>query len=364
MTASGGGRALDRKAPPKSGPEPFVARRAGTLQTQREKLPWPRDRPYRILSLDGGGIKGLYSACLLALVEEALGRPGSAGDYFDCIAGTSTGGVLAIGAGLSVPAALMSGFYEVRARTIFPPWRYRASKTFVGKLALAVLNRPLYDHQALEEALFDVLGETTLGASKPRLVIPAFLVPQAEITVFKTDHHPDFRNDHKMFAWEAARATSAAPTYFKGHERSERMFIDGGLWANNPVMIAIVDALSAYDLARESIEILSIGTGNLPWQIALQNAGGGLWNWKMAVSAAMYLTSDNALAQAGLLIGPQRIVRIEPEGEDALVEMDDWQGAAARLPSAAREAFASSRDSIMQHFREPVPPRERFYTSP
>lgn len=351
-----------RKAPPKSGLEPFVARRAGTLRGQREKLPWPKDRPYRILSLDGGGIKGVFSAALLAFIEEELGRRGCIGDFFDCIAGTSTGGILAIGAGLGVPARTMRTLYEQRGRAIFPPWRYRASKNLVGKVILGIMNRPLYDHVALETALFEVLGESPLGASKPRLVIPAFLVPEAEITVFKTDHHPDFRNDHRMFAWETARATSAAPTYLKGHERAERMFIDGGLWANNPVMVAIVDALSAYDLSRNNIEVLSFGTGNLPWQIALRKAGGGFWNWKMAVSAAMYLTSDNALAQAGLLIGPQRITRIEPQGADALVEMDDWQNAVGRLPSAARRAFEADHDAILRHFEEPVPPRERFYS--
>lgn len=328
---------------------------------QREKLPWPKDRPYRILSLDGGGIKGLYSATLLTHIEGALGREGCIGDFFDCIAGTSTGGILAIGAGLGVPARIMRDLYEVRGRAIFPPWRYRASQTLVGRLALAVLNRPLYDHAVLEAALFEVLGETPLGSSKPRLAIPAFLVPEAEIAVFKTDHHPDFRNDYKMFAWEAARATSAAPTYLKGHERAGRMFIDGGLWANNPVMVALVDALSAYDLSHDNIEVLSIGTGALPWQIALRKAGGGFWNWKMAVSAAMYLTSDNALAQAGLLIGPQRIVRIEPQGDDALVEMDDWRGAVQRLPSAAAKAFAANRDDILRFFERPVPPRDRFY---
>ena len=352
-----------RKPPPKSGPEPFVARRAGTLRIQREKLPWPKDRPYRILSLDGGGIKGVFSAALLSQIEDQLSRAGCIGEYFDCIAGTSTGGILAIGAGLGVPARRMRDLYMDHGRAIFPPWRYRASKTGAGKLALGILNRPLYDHAALETALFEILGQTRLGASKPRLVIPAFLVPKAEITVFKTDHHPDFRNDHRMFAWEAARATSAAPTYLKGHERAEHMFIDGGLWANNPVMVALVDALSAYDLERDNIKVLSIGTGNLPWQIALRKAGGGLWNWKMAVSAAMYLTSDNALAQAGLLIGPQRITRLEPQGEDSLVEMDDWLSAAARLPPAAMQAFETNRDVLMRHFEQPVPPRERFYTA-
>src|SRR3546814_3156920 len=69
---------------------------------------------------------------------------------------------------------------------------------------------------------------------------------------------------YKTRAWEVARATSAAPTYLKGHEHtpSGRIFIDGGVWANNPVMVALVDVLSAYDISPDQIDILSIGTGN------------------------------------------------------------------------------------------------------
>ena len=85
------------------------------------------------------------------------------------------------------------------------------------------------------------------------------MMPKTEIAVFKTDHHEDFRNDHLTPMWKVARATSAAPTYLKGHEHEEsgRIFIDGGVWANNPVMVALVDALTAYDLAPEQIEILA-----------------------------------------------------------------------------------------------------------
>src|SRR3546814_11725761 len=71
-----------------------------------------------------------------------------------------------------------------------------------------------------------------------------------------------------LFRSEVARATSAAPTYLKGHEHtpSGRIFIDGGVWANNPVMVALVDVLSAYDISPDQIDILSIGTGNPPFE--------------------------------------------------------------------------------------------------
>ena len=75
----------------------FTDRRAGSLATRRVRQPWPKDKPFKILSLDGGGIKGLYTAELLRLCEERFGRGLRIGRYFDLIAGTSTGGIIALG---------------------------------------------------------------------------------------------------------------------------------------------------------------------------------------------------------------------------------------------------------------------------
>ena len=358
MTGFGEEKALNPKLPPKLGPEPFIDRRANSLRQKRKQLPWPQDRPFRILSLDGGGIKGIYTATLLQRMEEELGAPGSLCKHFDMIAGTSTGGILGIGTSLGIPAERMNSLYVIGGKEIFPPWRYRASQWMLVRLLCGVL----YDYKKLARLIYVEFGDVPFGDCQTRMVIPAFMVPKSEITVFKTDHHPDFKNDHRTKAWEIARATAAAPTYFHGHERGDVMFIDGGVWANNPIMAAVVDALSVYDVERDNIEILSIGTGNPPWEISKSEARGGIFSWKQVIEGAMYLTTDNALAQAGLLIGPERIIRIEPSGNAGLVDMDDWKTAVRILPEAASQDFEVNRDMILRFFDREVDSRHRFHT--
>lgn len=338
----------------------FTDRRANSLHKKRERQPWPKGQTFKILSLDGGGIKGIYTAELLRHCEEAFGNVAK---HFDMIAGTSTGGIIALGLGLGISTADITAFYQDDGRKVFPPlplrWLGRTRQKFSW-----LFIKPKLMHEELEEALKHRFGNHLLGESTARLVIPAFMMPKTEIAVFKTDHHKDFRNDHLTPMWRVARSTSAAPTYLKGHEHEEsgRIFIDGGVWANNPVMIAIVDALTAYDLIPEQIDIFSIGTGNQPFELSKASIYGGLLAWREVIKAAMFLTTDNATAQAKLLLGPNRCLRLEPSGENALVEMDDYDVAFARLPALARQDFLTNRNSIASFFADTVSPRERHYS--
>lgn len=341
----------------------FTERRAGSLATRRVRQPWPEGRTFKILSLDGGGIKGIYTAELLRQCEETFGEDAPVARHFDMIAGTSTGGIIALGLGLGIPTADIVTFYQDDGRGIFPPLPVRLP----GRLRAlwTWLRGPKLLHDELEDALKRHFGEHLLGDSASRLVIPAFMMPKTEIAVFKTDHHSDFKHDHLTPMWKVARATSAAPTYLKGleHEESGRIFIDGGVWANNPVMVAVVDALTAYDLTRDQIEIFSIGTGNAPFELSKPDVFRGLIAWREAIKAAMFLTTDNATAQVKLLLGPDRCLRLEPSGEDAGVEMDDYDSAFARLPGMAAEHFETNRETIARFFGAVARERERHYSS-
>lgn len=340
----------------------FTNRRANSLPARRRRQPWPAGRTFKILSLDGGGIKGIYTAELLRLCEEQLGRGEPVARYFDMIAGTSTGGIIALGLGLGISTGDITAFYRDDGRKIFPPlpegWPGKV-RQFAGWAF-----GPKLTYEELEEALKHRFGDHTLGEAMPRLVVPAFMMPKTEIVVFKTDHHEDFRNDHRTPMWRVARSTSAAPTYLKGHEHDEsgRIFIDGGVWANNPAMVALVDALTAYDLTVDQIEIVSIGTGNAPFALSRSGVFAGMWAWKSIIKAAMFLTTDNATAQAKLLLGPGRCLRIEPQGEDTTVEMDDYDDAFSRLPALAAQDFEAGREAISRFFDDTVLPRERHYT--
>ena len=199
--------------------------------------------------------------------------------------------------------------------------------------------------------LYSTFEDALLGDSTPRLVIPAFKAPKMEIAVFKTDHHPDFKRDWKCSAWEIARSTAAAPTYYQGHEAGDAVFLDGGIWANNPIMVAVIDALSAYDVARDQIRVLSVGTGNPPFDLGSFASKGGLFHWLQIIKGAMYLTTDNAEAQANLLLGPQNIRRLSPAGKAGEIKLDDWTAARNMLPTLAINDFNVERASIAWFFR-------------
>lgn len=356
-TGNGEEAALDQKVSPKRGPRPFTERRLNSLSTRRERLEWPADKRFRILSLDGGGIRGIFAAVLLARIESEIIN-GSIADYVDMIAGTSTGGIIAIGLGLRKPASAIRHLYVEDGKHVFPmfwtrhPWLKYFCQLFFS----------LHDNRVLEGLLYKAFGNATLGDAETRLVIPAFLGPKTQIAVLKTDHHPDFKNDHRMAAWEAARATSAAPAYLPGHAGDDYVFLDGGVWANNPVMAAVVDVLSAYDVSREQIEILSIGTGNPPYEISRFAVRGGFFQWREIIKGAMFLTTDNAHAQSTLLVGPENILRLEPTGPAASIDLDDWNEAARQLPMLANEAFDRHRERLDYFFGRKAEPRHRFYT--
>ena len=127
-------------------------------------------------------------------------------------------------------------------------------------------------------------------------------------------------------------------------------------------MVALVDALSAYDLTSDQIEVFSIGTGNAPFELRKPDVFRGLVAWREAIKAAMFLTTDNATAQVKLLMGPDRCLRLEPSGADACIEMDDYDSAFSRLPELANRDFESNRDEIARFFTYTVSPRERHHS--
>ena len=337
----------------------FTERRINTRQLQREKLPWPEGKPFKILSLDGGGICGIYGATILSYIEEELTDSKPIGQYFDMVAGTSTGGIMALGVAAEIEARKICGLYEVEGKHIFESAWYWFGPV---KLFLQTI-RNLYAEAPLEKELKKQFGELLLGDAKTRVMIPAFLIPDSEVAVFKTDHHPDYKKDWQTPMWKVARATSAAPTYFPGLHCGDKKFLDGGIWANNPTMLAVVEALSSYDIVPEQIHVLSIGAGNKPFNISAYKANGGFWNWKEVIKASMFLSTDNATAQASLLLGPQNLLRLEPSGEGLGIELDDWKTAMSILVPMAKAHCMEGLSDIRKFFEQAASPRGKFYSA-
>lgn len=182
----------------------------GTIQTRRMPQPWPKDRPFRILSIDGGGICGILPAADLAELEQRFLQGQSIAGYFDMIAGTSTGGIIALGLANGRTAAEIRDIYTERGGNIFPP----TSKLGQVLRLVAQGHRTIYKRRPLEDELLRIFGEATFGEAKTRLCIPAFEGRYGEPWIFKTPHHPDYKRDQSERMVTIAMSTAAAPTIF------------------------------------------------------------------------------------------------------------------------------------------------------
>ena len=323
----------------------------GTIQQRRLQLPWPKDRPFRILSIDGGGICGILPASILAELERRFLGGAAITNYFDMIAGTSTGGIIALALGKGLTAAQACGIYIERGGLIFPP------ATALGRLKrwLWRTQRYAYERKPLEDELLRILGDSALGESKVRLCIPAFEGHYGEPWIYKTPHHPDYKRDKFERMKTVGLATAAAPTYFAALPNNGYTLVDGGLWANNPVMNALVDVLACFDLDRRQIQILSLGCGETTFKVDAAKATGGMWRWRGAIQAAMRAQSLNALGQAFLLVGKDQVMRLDAPESVKPIDLDDYRRACVELPQMARSLVEASGHKIADTFlRDPV----------
>jgi patatin-like phospholipase/acyl hydrolase len=318
----------------------------GTIQHRRQVLPWPADRPFRILSIDGGGICGILPSSVLAELETRFLGGTSIAGHFDLIAGTSTGGIIALGLAHGLTAATIRTFYMDRGDRVF------SNPNALVRLWRKVrrFHRNAYDSTALHGELLTIFGETTLGDARMRLCIPSFEGVHGDIWLFKTPHHPDYNKDRFERMVNVALATSAAPTYLRAFQNNGYMMVDGGIWANNPVMNAVTEALSCFDIERQQIQILSLGCGETSFKVDSSRAVGGLLSWRQALRAAMRAQSLNALGQAGLLIGKENLVRIDAPVTPNPIAMDNHGRAKAELPAMARSLAEASGQHIRQIF--------------
>jgi len=307
-----------------------------------EPEPFSGDR-FQMLVLDGGGAKAMFSASILARFERDHGI--RIVDCFDLIAGTSAGGIVALGlgAGLS-PAEIADHFLELVAK-VFPSKRQR-------KWRPSRLMRPAYSNDALRDVLTEVFGHRLLGDSSKRLLVPSWNLQSGEVHLFKTPHSPRLTRDWRISMVDVALATSAAPAYFRAANVDSARLIDGGVFANNPSVYAIAEATSMLGVPLSAIRVLNIGTMEpfADQSDRLDNAGVGRWG----LAAVPLILSASSAGNTGLakhLIGFENFVRVDANVPPGLFALDriDPAKVAGYAASVSRNLGPEYTEKFLEH---------------
>ena len=311
---------------------------------------------FRILSLDGGGIKGTFTAALLAQVERITQK--NLVDYFDLITGTSTGGIIALAMGLGISLDDVLRFYVTKGPEIFPCTGIHRRVLLALRHAL----RPKYSQQVLRECLAAVFGNRKLGESKCRLVIPSFDIVSGAVHLFKTAHHSRFKEDFMVSAVDVAMATAAAPTYFPAYKRKDGLaLVDGGIWANCPAAVGIVEAIGYLGKSPDEIELLSVGTTSSPYCVPGEkgNAGWLIWN-KELFDLQMHAQASAALAHCSVLTN-HRLLRVDSIVKPGRFSLDDSENIDQLRALGQQTARHKSEEIEKQFLGEPSVPFKPYH---
>lgn len=330
----------------------------------------------KILSIDGGGVRGLIPAMILTEIEKRTSKPIS--ESFDLIAGTSTGGILALGLskdnGNGKPefsAETLSEIYKSEGKTIFPQGTLTSAARHLWR-GFGVTEE-VYSHVGLEKLLREKFGETTLENTLSEVLISAYDIVDGEPIFLKS-----WEADHKAVKMrDAARATSAAPTYFEPHQmaiayereqyqqtykkryekekykqtilekevggkivvQKTHTLVDGGVFINSPAVSAYAEARRLFSPEQDFL-VVSLGTGQINPQVTYEEAKDwGMAYWVRPLIKFMFDgVSDAADYQLQHLLPEQRYYRIQ-------TDLDEESGA---MDLASEENIIRLIDSAME----------------
>lgn len=342
-------RLLPSAAPVSSAPEPEGYAMA-TFTESTAPTPGANEGRHRfqVLALDGGGVRGLFSAAILARLEEDLHT--RLLDHFDLVVGTSTGGLIAVGLGAGLSPRDIVNLYTEMGTTVFP-WRP------VGSVRR--LLRSKYSPEPLRAALEQHLGGMRLEQSRVNLVVTAYDLTSDTIHLFKTPHNRTLYRDGRVRMVDVALATSAAPTYFPAHVMDGTRLVDGGIVANNPAVIGIAEALSMFGRTLDDVHVLSLGTTSEIRHRGKRLDHGGMLQWSRAATDVLLRgQSRSASGLAFHLIG-ERLLRIDQDVPPGVLKLDriDREQLLGRAAHVSREHCHQVARRFLQHTAAPVQPR-------
>jgi patatin-like phospholipase/acyl hydrolase len=307
-------------------------------------------RLFRILALDGGGLRGTFTAAVLAKWDDMI-KSGGGNEivkHFDLVAGTSTGAILAIGLGLGLTPLKILNFYRQEGPRIFP--KNREIRHWL---------KSKHDSSTLRSTLESVFGQKLLKDSCCRLLLPTVRAVHGEAEAIVTAHTPDRCAFRDISAVDAALASAAAPTYFDEATLNDPIaassYLDGGIWANNPVLPAIAEAVKHLGIPLDRIDVVSVGTiGNeADFTKAL---GKGKTGWAPTSADLFFAAQEHAAGSlADCFLSRSRHLRVNQQSPTE-IKLDDAEAIkdmALRGANVGQDFFTSVRSRFLDGIHTP-----------
>ena len=296
-------------------------------------------KKFFILTIDGGGIRGIFPAYILKRIKEELKI-----DFlskFQIIAGTSTGSIIAGCIAAGIPIEKIYSLYEEKGNKIFKK----------RSLSLNGLLQSKYSSEILKDELKKLLGNKKLNEIKNILIIPCTDISNANVYLNKSFYDTNFVRDKNTFVWEAIISSCSAPVYFSPYKlKNKYLLADGGLWANNPSLLALTEALGPrLNIDKKDIYLLSIGTGTGKKYYDLNSQNWGLIKWgRRIIDTILNLQSINTHNICNFLLPKKNYLRLNFE-TDTPLSLDKLN---KNLISKADELFTYKITEIKNFLKE------------
>lgn len=310
-------------------------------------------KKFRILSIDGGGLRGIVPLMVLKQIELETGK--RIHEMFDMFVGTSTGGIIVCGLlgssdgkSPNLTVEMLMNLYTSKADEIFPYGNFITRP--VRKLWSWI--RPKFSPSGLDKNLSEYFGELNLSDLLKPGIVTSYDIKNHEVVMFKSRKSNEQGYDVPLS--KVCRATSAAPTYLRSYKMDfggkDRVCVDGGVYINNPSMAAVADAIKTYGMKASDIEVLSLGTGTHPPKFEQSETYGKL-QWAAPISEVMMAgTSAAAAYECEFIVGKHVRVQVKIHDEDRKDMADSRPSTADYIKSLVRKQVLENED-VMNSIR-------------
>ena len=300
---------------------------------------------FRILSIDGGGVRGIIPThilqCMTQQQEICLEK------HVDMIAGTSTGAITAAAVACGFQPGIVETLYCEHVVDIFTP----RTSVLPTKFMKSCVNS-IYKSESLKEILDAYFGDRRLGDVKVPLLLPVTDIEKGEIHILKSGYTTEDNRDLEVRVSEAVLASCASPVFFSPVELGTTLVADGGLWAYNPALVAVLEAVRQFGVRFADLRILSMGTGRARNYYAngLKKRWGVVTGWEggKLIEMLVALHANATLNYLEQLLQPGQLLRIDFDTEFE-TELDDCRAIDSLILQADSE-YNRFRSAIGEFF--------------